>query len=287
MEIKNLTIVAGSKACNAECPFCIAKTTPAYDLALEEPEFNWRKFKKAALLAERTGAVTALITGKGEPTLFPEQLSNILYELKEYKIPLIELQTNGIVFDKNYQKYKKYLNDWYENGLDLVSLSITHHDNEKNSEILGTKVSLEKIINRLHDHKLSVRITCLLMKDYIDSLEKVLEVVNFAKKLNVEQLSFRELGVSQHPQNESVYSWTKEHILPKKELIPIKKYFEENAQKLMTTEYGLTVYDYEGQNVAMTNCMTLDSESDNIRQLIFFPDGHIRYDWQFKGAIII
>ena len=27
-------------------------------------------------------------------------------------------------------------------------------------------------------------------------------------------------------------------------------------------------------------------EMDAIRQLIFFPDGHVRYDWKYPGAIV-
>jgi hypothetical protein len=51
--------------------------------------------------------------------------------------------------------------------------------------------------------------------------------------------------------------------------------------------HGAIVYDYRGQNVCLTDALTIEPETDKIRQLIFFPDGHLRYDWQYKGAILI
>jgi hypothetical protein len=47
------------------------------------------------------------------------------------------------------------------------------------------------------------------------------------------------------------------------------------------------VYDIEGQNVCMTNSLTRDTNIENIRQIIYFPDGHIRYDWEYTGAVLL
>jgi len=287
MRVRTFAIVAGSKACNGSCPFCVAKMTPSCGVSLEKTEFNWRNFNKAALLAERDGSTTVLITGKGEPTLFPDQISQILTELQKHRFPIIELQTNGILFDTNYKKYKKYLDEWHSEGLDIISLSLCHYDDKKNAEIVGTKIDLAKVIDRLHKHGFSVRITCMLMKDYIDSIEEVLKTIKFAKDLGVEQLSFRELGRPYYPENKDICSWVNKHVLPKKVLQKIRSFVEKNASKLMDTEYGLTIYDYKGQNVGMTNCLTIDSEGEKVRQLIYFPDGHVRFDWQYEGAILL
>jgi len=47
------------------------------------------------------------------------------------------------------------------------------------------------------------------------------------------------------------------------------------------------VYDLNGQNVCLTNCLTGSSDPDNTRQIIYFPDGRIMYDWRFPGARIL
>ena len=71
-------------------------TPPPGGLHLAEPAVNWRNFRIACRLAERCGVTTAMLTGKGEPTLFPEQITKYLEVLGEFRFPLVELQTNGI-----------------------------------------------------------------------------------------------------------------------------------------------------------------------------------------------
>ena len=56
---------------------------------------------------------------------------------------------------------------------------------------------------------------------------------------------------------------------------------------LMSLVHGGMVYDIGGQNICMANCLTIDPNEEELRQLIFFPDGHLRYDWQHKGAILL
>jgi hypothetical protein len=71
--------------------------TPPVGVMLDEPEVNWRNFRVACRLAERCGVTTAMLTGKGEPTLFPEQITKYLQALSEFPFPIIELQSNGIL----------------------------------------------------------------------------------------------------------------------------------------------------------------------------------------------
>ena len=37
MKVRTFSIVAGSMACNAQCPFCVAHMTPANGLGSKEP----------------------------------------------------------------------------------------------------------------------------------------------------------------------------------------------------------------------------------------------------------
>jgi hypothetical protein len=36
----------------------------------------------------------------------------------------------------------------------------------------------------------------------------------------------------------------------------------------------------------LTDCLTVAPAGEDIRQLIFFPDGHLRYDWQYQGSAL-
>ena len=67
MRIQTFSILAGSEACNARCPFYISKMTPSHGVQLMVPAVNWRNLRIACRLAEHCGVTTAMITGKGEP----------------------------------------------------------------------------------------------------------------------------------------------------------------------------------------------------------------------------
>jgi hypothetical protein len=59
------------------------------------------------------------------------------------------------------------------------------------------------------------------------------------------------------------------------------------GNKLMSLPHNAVIYDVNGQNVCLTNALTIEPEDEILRQIIFFPDGHLRFDWQFKGAVLI
>ena len=289
MKIQTFTIVAGSAACNAHCPYCVSKMT-GKELGLKEPKVNWRNFKKACRLAQVNQVSTVLFTGKGEPTLFPEQLTKFLEHMKKSEFPLIELQTNALVFGKQFKKYEKHLKKWHELGLNTMCISIAHYKKEKNKEIYTKNseyIDLEDVIKKLHDIGYSVRLSCMMMKDYIDAIEEVKELAKFSKKNKVEQLTIRSIRAPTSSKNPEIYNWTKKHVLPKSQIIKTNNFLIKNAKKLMTFSHGAVVYDLNGQNICSSDCLTIKPETDELRQLIFFPDGHLRYDWQFEGAILL
>ncbi len=67
----------------------------------------------------------------------------------------------------------------------------------------------------------------------------------------------------------------------------IRSFLESDGTLLMTLIHGASIYDVKGQNVCLTDSLTLTARTDDLRQLIFFPDGHLRYDWQYPGAILL
>ena len=57
---------------------------------------------------------------------------------------------------------------------------------------------------------------------------------------------------------------------------------------LMELAHGAEVFDVYGQNFCLSNCLKRTTEDvSKMRNLIFFPDGHIRYRWDLPGAIIL
>lgn len=290
MKISLFSIVAGSEACNARCPFCISKMTPPNGITLAEPSVNWRNFEKACQFAQRMNVTTAMITGKGEPTLFPSQITTFLERLSKYEMPLVELQTNGIPLAEK-EDSDALLRKWYDLGLTTVAISIVHYDAEKNRQIYlpyrKAYIDLPKLIARIHACGLNVRLACIMVNGYIDSAEEVQKLIHFAHENKVEQLTFRPVNNPVESRNKDVGDWTAQHRLSLEQAQDIAAFLQEKGSPLMKTEYGATVYDVGGQNVCITNSLTLNKDSEDIRQLIFFPNGHLAYDWQHAGAILL
>jgi molybdenum cofactor biosynthesis enzyme MoaA len=291
MKIQTFSILAGSEACNARCPFCISKMTPPVGVTLEEPEVNWRNFRVACRLAERCGVTTAMLTGKGEPTLFPEQITKYLQALSEFQFPIIELQSNGILLIEQAGAYAEHLRDWYELGLTTVAISVVHHLPEKNRAIYlphrKAYIDLPELIHLLHECGFSVRLACVMVDGFVDSRQDLQAFIAFAQAHRVEQVTVRPVNKPSNGRSGASQDWAERHHLRPEQLADIRGYLEGEGALLMTLVHGARVYDVGGQNVCLTDSLTIDAGSDDLRQLIFCPDGHLRYDWQYKGAILL
>jgi molybdenum cofactor biosynthesis enzyme MoaA len=263
------------------------------ELENKEPQVNWRNFRKACTLAQMKGVTTILITGKGEPTLFPDQITSYLNTMENWdmRFPFIELQTNGRLIAND--EYDQHLSRWYDLGLSTVALSVVHWEEERNQEIYqfaGGHYDLRALTEKLHNirtHGFSVRLTLMMLRGYIDNPDRLIELVCFCKAVGIEQLTIRSISHPDDPQDNEAYDFVAEKGLAPEALGEIKGFLEDNGKRLRTLPHGATVYDFDGQNVCLANCLTIEPEGDDLRQLIFFPDGHLRHDWQYKGAVLL
>lgn len=290
MRIQTFSVLVGSRACNAQCPYCVSKMTPSQGVGLAKQKINWRNFNIGCKFAKDSGVSTILLTGKGEPTLFPAEITEFLEHLRSYNFSFIELQTNGIALYQKQQKYGCYLSQWYELGLTTVAISVVHYDDKANKSIYqsnGAYMDLSDLISFLHSVGLSVRLTCMMLAGGIDNADGVKNLINFAKQNRVEQLTIRPIEVPKKSEDEKVAQWAALFRPSPEELVEVSKWLEENGEPLLHLAHGAVVYDVGGQNVCLSNCLTLKTSPDEVRQLIFFPDGHLRYDWQYPGAILL
>lgn len=286
MKISTLSIVCGTEACNAKCPFCVSKMTPTAELPKKfDLSGVKRNLNKTIQFALQSGVSTVLITGKGEPTLFPEHVSQYIFQINN-RFPFIELQTNGITLENDDETIGEYLKEWYFHGLTTVSISIVSPDAQKNKEIAGLSNRLVDVIKRIHDHRLAVRINCTMLKGGVDKISDVMNLIEWCKNFKVEQLTIRPVAAPAKPEDPEVARWVEEHIVPVENLEEIYSALRRRGTSLMDLPHNAEIFDVHGQNVCLNNCLTLP-RGEEIRQLIFFPDGHLRYDWAYPGAILI
>jgi len=297
MKIQTFSIVVGGPACNAKCPYCVSKLTGCTNgikIGQKAIDINKRNFDIACNFAKQSGVSTVLMTGKGEPLLYKEHINRYFKMLQKWQFPFIELQTNGVEL-KNIEDTE--LIDWYNMGLTTISLSVAHWLLEANKYIFGTDIHLAENINRLHRLGFSIRISCVGVKNMIDDLAILLAFVKWCKGQEVEQFTWRpvtnisEDEIGDDTVKRSVYEWIKSNKVDERNIEAIADWFDLvpnlNATTLLTLAHGAKVYDVWGQNISLNSCLTRSDNPDDIRQLIFSSDGHLRFDWVKEGAIII
>jgi len=234
-----------------------------------------------------------MLTGKGEPTIFPEQVTKFLETLRPYEFPFTELQTNGILISEKTDVYSPYLNSWRELGLTTIAVSIVHYEPEKNRQVyLPYKkeyIDLARLITTVRRHGLSVRLTCILSNGFIDSPEKVKRLIQFAREHDAGQLTLTPVNKPDEElsQNKEAWNWTKDHHLSDDQWKEIQTYVHVNGNPLMRLVHGAMVYDVSGQNVCLNNCLSVQADAEDMRNIIFFPNGDVRFYWQYPGAILL
>jgi len=294
MKIQTLSMVIGNHKCNARCPFCVSKMTHdegirdyGMDTEGTHPQY-FRRFKSACDYAKDCGVSTVLLTGKGEPTLHPVEISRTVGRLKAWNFPFVELQTNGIRFHTHEKDYDEFMGVWSHDGLTTICLSVVHWMPTMNAEIYGMGYPLGKVVDRLHDRGFSVRITCMLVKGYIEHVGDVENMIQWCQDHKVEQLTIRNIKRPEVCKDYNISRFVADHALDPSQIEEIKNELDYEGTRLMELMHGAIVYDYHGQNVCLSDCLTIDpTRNDELRQLIFFPDGHLRYDWQYSGAILL
>ena len=293
MQIQTFSILCGTTSCNARCPFCIAAISADNGMTTKPQKTNNRNFHKACALAKQAGTTTVMLTGKGEPTLFPEQITEYMEWLEDYNFPFIELQTNGIDIASG-KITDDTLNIWYDWGMTTIAISIVHYDKEINRKNYAPHkedyFEISDLVEKLHKIGFSVRLNCILNKQGINSWNELENLVDYCKAHKVEQLTLIPVNKpTLKPRNDKkrldVYRWIEENYCERSDLF--KEYLDELGTVVMTLNHGAVVYDFKGQNVCMSNCLTVDDKKDEIRNLIFFPDGHLRYSWEYEGAILL
>lgn len=294
MKFHMLSIVIGDSACIANCPFCVSGETPCKK-NINLPEFeekHWKRFSVATKLADRSGVDTVMFTSRGETTLYPEEITQYMNILKGEKFPFIELQTNGLMLDKRWNEYEAYLIDWFNKGMTTITISTVSEQRSINAEIYTPNdinyIDMESLAEKLHNIGFSVRLTCVMCKDWMDTPDKVQSYLDYAKEIGAEQVTMRPLN--DEYRRESAQNWINKHKMTDKQKMAIWNYLNTKGTALLELPRVGTVFDVHGQNVMFSKPLTKytrDTDPENGRNLIFFRDGHIRYEWEMDGGILL
>ena len=298
MRVQSMSIVVGTRACDAACPFCVSYMTGFEQLPKGDPDdINWRNFHTALRYAKLGGVTTVLLTGKGEPTLYPRQITAYLRELKD-QFPTIEMQTNAIRWGREWsggglaRETNTYVSMWHDMGLDTVAISTVGIPAEWNKEVYlhhrkSAYPDLAITVGKLRKAGLSVRLCVMMAKGYVDNAEAVLDTVRWAREHDVGQLTFRPIRKPAQAVETAPGEYVNARGLTADEALAALHPIIAKGTPVLDLMHGARIFDVAGQNVCVSDCLTHSTSPDEMRQLIFFGDGRIAYSWEHKGATLL
>jgi molybdenum cofactor biosynthesis enzyme MoaA len=277
------SICVGTNWCNAGCPFCISKATGTK--AIPKPTTpDWDNFDRAVRAAQIDRVKNVLLTGTGEPTGYPDLIEEYL-ERMDRQFPFVDLQTNGILIDDFP------LRTWRRKGLSTVCLSVASMNYELNQKLMRASDPVDIIgaIVKIQSVGLTARLNFTMMAGGVDSFQKVVEIVDWARELkNPIQLTFRDVATPSKDDcfDPAIYETIKDlqvDITPQ-----LFEVLSKEAVVHLEYDYGGIVWGWKGQNLLTSNCITSDTDPKKQRQLIYFPNGEIGYDWKYcRSAFIL
>ncbi len=293
MQVETFSVVVGTNACNALCPYCVARMTGVGMVSARIETPNWRNLRIACQMAQASRVTDTILASKGEPTLYPQQITAYLKHLAPYGLGIIQIQTNALLLGQRWDIYEAYLRQWHKLGLSTIAISTVHYDPARNAEVyLGGKkpyFDLPNLIGRLHKIGYTVRIVCTLVKGWVDSVEEMQSEIAFAQAAKVDQLTLRPVTLSYTPANApGVFQWTQEHLVAEAVVHTMRDGLQADSHfSKPFGNYGAMWFDVGGLSVMLSNCLTMDKTANQDRQLIFWADGTITTDWQSHGSVLL
>lgn len=290
-------VLVGTRACDGRCHCCISGMTPPRGMvSLKEEPINWDRFNVALAHAAEWQAETEMLTGKGEPCLFPQQITDYLKATKKFEeehgfhFKTKEIQTNGLKIAQKPEVYNPFLKEWKALGLDTISISIIHYEAEANHQFYNpykkSYIELPQLVKQLHDSGLRARLSCIFIKGLIDSPQKVVELIDYARENHVDELTIRSMSKPDRSEDEAIYKWVEENEISLEQKKQITAKIWRLGEPVRPYPWGAIVFDVKGQNVCLTNCISPDDLPGTHRLLVFFPNGTIATGWTEDAEVL-
>ena len=106
---------------------------------------------------------------------------------------------------------------------------------------------------------------------WIDNRRELEALIDFSREHKVEQLTVRPVNRPESSRDDEAGLWTSEHHLRPSELQDIRSFLESHGTLLMTLIHGASIYDVKGQNVCLTDSLTITAKTDDLPSSSSFP----------------
>lgn len=291
--------------CNADCKFCVAQLR--YENVhkmyckpkIQSDEEYFRRLEEVLKYVEPLN-LSVSITG-GEPTK-SKRLIKILELVDKYNLRKRTITTNGsgLLEEVNGKTILQHIIDHKFNHLNI---SKTHYIEEKNKNIMNYKRDycsnemLSKIIPYAVKNNLRPRMSCLLLKDGVHTVEEMANYMDYYEKLGIDNVIFRELMDYDQDKmiNKEKMNYCKNNKVRLNDVWPEidKDYRFEAIKNILGYYYYVEIYKYH--NITMcsesANLVQLYKEKekhkDIVYEMVFHPNGNLNGSWVDNEEILL
>lgn len=305
----NMSIHVTDK-CNADCGFCIAHLRYLNEgLVYLKPEIDQDEqyYQRLDNILKLTKALnpSVSITG-GEPTV-NRKLPNILKILSSHNVRKRTITTNGTGLFYKAGENKTVLDALADYKLEHLNISRAHFNNKLNADIMVMKEhlmpegKLEEIVQEAKIRGIKTRLSCALLKNGISSFEDIMKYTEWALKLGVDNVIFRQLMQFDDTkvQPGRIPNYCKEEEI---DLMPIWNYFDSNKEfefyhQVLGYYYYVEVRKYKGINVVSESAdlRIINSQLEKYKEkfgaktafeMVFHPNGNLCAGWNEHEQIM-
>lgn len=187
----NLNVFIHNK-CQNDCEFCINKRNDRTDIDNE----LYFKNLEAILEGMKSVHLEATITG-GEPTLNPARMVETIRMLRKFGVKERTVSTTGIGLMNLYENkpvLQHLIDNDYVHNISISRMDIT--DTENMNVLKGKNITNEELARIAFYAKVNgvqLRTSTNIIENHIDSLEKILNFVDFQYTNNIDSCLFREV----------------------------------------------------------------------------------------------
>ena len=197
----NLSVYS-RQACNAKCHFCVEELRPSSrgdelqrQKTIESNDDLYFAAMEAVLDGLRPLHPTLSVTG-GEPSKDP-RLPRILSIGEVYQSRKRTVTTNGSgLLD---MRAGHHVIEWIaDTKVKHLNISRAHPDHDVNAKLMVLKdglnlEQLRQVVTIAQQGGTRIRLSCVLLKGQIDSVERIVDYLRFAQSLGVDNVIFRQL----------------------------------------------------------------------------------------------
>lgn len=182
--------------CNAKCDFCSNACNKDYG------KLDLKYLKE--ILDKVSDKISRFSISGGETLINPNDLEELLKLLHHYN-RRITMNTNGSFLLDNVDMLNKYPN------IESIQLSRHHYKDDKNNSIFKISTLTFEELKKITTNA-DLRINCLLIKNYIDTKEEIVNFLEHISKTDISQVGF----ISMMQVNE----FTKDNFVDYRDIIP-------------------------------------------------------------------